>query len=111
MGDAGGVLTQDKGLYHKIYQLHDHGRDTDGEIKCWGRNSRMDNLQAAILNAKLEDYDAVINRRREIASMYNERLQSLEELSLPIAPASLITTMCFKTMKSEQKIVINSRNF
>ena len=88
LGDAGGVLTQDKGLYHKIYQLHDHGRDTDGEIKCWGRNSRMDNLQAAILNAKLEDYDAVINRRREIASMYNERLQSLEELSLPIAPGS-----------------------
>lgn len=86
LGDAGGVLTQDKDLYHKIYQLHDHGRDVDGEIKSWGRNSRMDNLQAAVLNKKLKNYGSVIERRREIASMYNERLNSIDELSLPIAP-------------------------
>ena len=40
LGDAGGVLVNDKDLYHKIYQIHDHGRDTDGEVKRWGRNSR-----------------------------------------------------------------------
>ena len=54
LGDAGGVLVNDKDLYHKIFQLHDHGRDVNGEVKIWGRNSRLDNLQAAILNYKLE---------------------------------------------------------
>ena len=34
-----------------MYQIHDHGRDVDGEVKRWGRNSRLDNIQAAILVA------------------------------------------------------------
>jgi dTDP-4-amino-4,6-dideoxygalactose transaminase len=87
LGDAGAVLVNDKDLYHKIYQIHDHGRDVDGEIMRWGRNSRLDNIQAAILSYKLKTYDNVITRRREVAQMYQERLGSLEELQLPIAPS------------------------
>lgn len=90
LGDAGGVLVNDKGLYHKIYQLHDHGRDTDGEVKRWGRNSRLDNIQAAILSHKLKSYDEVISRRRAVAQMYQDRLGGLEQLNLP-APPSTIT--------------------
>lgn len=86
LGDAGGVLTSDEELYHKIYQLHDHGRDTDGQIKSWGRNSRMDNLQAAILDFKLKTYERVIFRRREIASIYCELLSDIDDLKLPPKP-------------------------
>ena len=86
-GDAGGVLVNDKDLYHQIFQLHDHGRDVDGEVRRWGRNSRLDNVQAAILSYKLKTYDKVIARRREIAQMYQERLGSLEQLQLPEAPS------------------------
>ena len=86
-GDAGGVLVNDKDLYHQIFQLHDHGRDVDGEVKRWGRNSRLDNIQAAILSYKLKTYDNVIARRREVAQMYQERLGSLEELQLPAPPS------------------------
>ena len=86
LGDAGGVLVNDKDLYHKIYQIHDHGRGMDGEVIRWGRNSRLDNIQAAILSFKLKTYDNVIKRRREIAQMYQDRLGSLEELQLPPAP-------------------------
>jgi len=88
LGDAGGVLVNDKDLYHKIYQIHDHGRDVDGEVRRWGRNSRLDNIQAAILSHKLKTYDKVITRRREVAQMYQERLGSLEELQLPAAPSA-----------------------
>ncbi len=88
LGDGGGVLVQDKELYHKIFQYHDHGRDTDDEIKSWGRNSRLDNLQAAILNYRLSKYDEVILRRRELATIYQELLGGLEELELPPAPNS-----------------------
>ena len=88
LGDAGAVLTNDDKLYNKIYQIHDHGRDLDGEVKRWGRNSRLDNLQAAILIYKLKSYSNVIIRRREIALMYQERLNELNELRLPPAPDS-----------------------
>jgi len=86
LGDAGGMLVNDKDLYHKIYQIHDHGRDIDGEVVRWGRNSRLDNIQAAILSFKFKTYDNVIKRRREIAQMYQDRLELLEELQLPPAP-------------------------
>jgi dTDP-4-amino-4,6-dideoxygalactose transaminase len=87
-GDAGTVLVNDKNLYHKIYQLHDHGRDTDGVVKRWGRNSRLDNLQAAILAHKLKIYDQVIERRRTVAQMYQDQLGELDKLQLPPPPSN-----------------------
>lgn len=90
LGDAGGVLVNDSDLYHNIYQIHDHGRDVDGEVKRWGRNSRLDNIQAAILNHKFKSYQDIINRRREVATRYEERLCELSELTLPPAPNSEI---------------------
>jgi len=86
LGDGGGVITNNSGLFDRIYQLHDHGRNVDGEVRSWGRNSRLDNLQAAILNYRLGEYDQVIERRRAIASMYQQLLGDMEELQLPPAP-------------------------
>jgi dTDP-4-amino-4,6-dideoxygalactose transaminase len=86
LGDGGGIVTNNSEIYEKIYQLHDHGRDTSGDIKSWGRNSRLDNLQAAILNKRFARYQEVITRRREIASLYQTHLSELEELDLPPAP-------------------------
>lgn len=88
LGDAGGILVNDKDLYHKMYQIHDHGRDVDGEVKRWGRNSRLDNIQAAILSFKLKTYDKVIKRRREVAKIYQDRLEGINELQLPAAPVT-----------------------
>ena len=86
IGDAGAILTSDEEIYQKCYQIHDHGRDVNGEVLCWGRNSRLDNIQAAILNLKLPGYPNVITKRRQIASIYQEQLGQLEELKLPPAP-------------------------
>ncbi|MAR96229.1 MAG: cell wall biogenesis protein [Candidatus Marinimicrobia bacterium] len=86
LGDAGGVITNDANLFDKIYQLHDHGRNYAGEVKSWGRNSRLDNLHAAILNYKLPEYGKIIKRRREIASLYDSLLNEVEELKLPPPP-------------------------
>lgn len=86
LGDGGAVITNDADIFDKVYQLHDHGRDVEGDVKSWGRNSRLDNLQAAILNHRLKSYDQIIDRRRSIASMYQERLGKLNELQLPPAP-------------------------
>ncbi len=86
LGDGGGVITSSPAVYDKVYQLHDHGRNPDGEIMSWGRNSRLDNLQAAILNHRLKGYSAVIERRRAVAAQYQAQLGDLDELQLPPAP-------------------------
>lgn len=86
LGDGGGVVTSNKDIYEKVFQLHNHGRDSEGRVKSWGRNSRLDNLQAAILNKKFEQYDEVIKRRRAIANIYQENLSGLEQLQLPPSP-------------------------
>ena len=46
-----------------------------GEVIGWGLNSRLDNMQAAILNYKLEQYDKEVARRRQIAQIYQEGLE------------------------------------
>jgi dTDP-4-amino-4,6-dideoxygalactose transaminase len=86
LGDGGCVVTNDPEIHDRVRQLHDHGRRADGEILSWGLNSRLDNLQAAILDFRLSAYPAAIARRREIAALYQARLGHLGELKLPPAP-------------------------
>ena len=88
LGDAGAILCQDETLYEKCYAIHEHGRNKNGEVVCWGRNSRLDNIQAAVLAHKLKNFDGVIQRRREIASLYQNYLGDVEELQLPNAPGA-----------------------
>ncbi len=85
-GDAGAILTNDQALYDKMRFARDHGRNDEGEFISWGYNSRLDNLQAAILNYKLDYYDDEVSRRREIAELYQTGLSSIEQLKLPPAP-------------------------
>jgi dTDP-4-amino-4,6-dideoxygalactose transaminase len=87
-GDGGAVVTNDDQIYERLYQLRDHGRNRLGEVVSWGLNSRLDNVQAAILDFKLRDYEAVITRRRTIAALYSERLSDVTEIVLPPAPDS-----------------------
>jgi dTDP-4-amino-4,6-dideoxygalactose transaminase len=86
LGDGGAVVTNDDAVYDKMLQLHDHGRRADGEVVSWGLNSRLDNLQAAILDSRLASYEGVIERRREIARLYRSRLEHLNEITLPPGP-------------------------
>ncbi len=88
LGDGGAVLTNDDAMHHKMFLLRDHGRDETGEVVTWGLNTRLDNLQAAILDFKLARYDQEIARRREIATQYQQLLGDMQELFLPPAPNS-----------------------
>ena len=87
-GDAGGFVTNDQEMYEQVMLMRDHGRNEDGIFVRWGFNSRLDNLQAAILNYKLGYYQDEITRRREIAAYYQKNLEHLNELLLPPAPDS-----------------------
>ena len=85
-GDGGAFVTNDKEMYEKVKILRDHGRNEDGIFVDWGFNSRLDNLQAAILNYKLSYYDDEVRRRRDIAKLYQNNLTDTKQLLLPPAP-------------------------
>lgn len=87
-GDAGIMTTNDDSLNEKIRFLRDHGQKGKTEIVCYGWNSRLDNIQAAILNVKLKYFPSWIERRREIANIYNKGLSDVSGIKLPPAPDS-----------------------
>lgn len=87
-GDGGAILTNDPAIAEQIGLLRDHGRDREGRVVAWGLNSRLDNLQAAILNHKLTSFAAAVERRRQLAALYDDGLADMGELTLPPAPGS-----------------------
>jgi len=87
-GDGGGVVTDDDDIADRVRSLRNHGRTADGNVREWSLNSRLDNLQAALLNLKLKSYPQEIERRRRIAQMYQDSLSGIEELLLPTGPGA-----------------------
>ena len=85
-GDGGAVFTNDDTAADYLRLLRDHGRAASGDVIAWGYNSRLDNLQAAVLDFKLARYDSAIARRRELAALYDQRLRGLKQLVLPPGP-------------------------
>lgn len=73
-GDAGGLTTNDERLYNYVREARNHFKETNSD---WGINSRLDNLQAAILNVRFPKLDWMLARRKEIAEMYQEGLKAL----------------------------------
>lgn len=83
VGDAGAIVTTDAELAERLRMLRDHGRTDAGEVRSWGRNSRLDNLQAAVLLVQLQHYDTDVRRRRDIAARYLDELGGVSSLRLP----------------------------
>ena len=87
-GDGGGIVTNDDDIAEKIFLMRDHGRNKDGNVVAWGTNCRLDNLQAALLNLKFKTFKKDIERRREIARIYDKTLDGIDEIKLPPSPDS-----------------------
>ncbi len=88
-GDAGAIVTNDAALAEKVRMLRHGGQRHTYEHELPGVNSRLDELQAAILRVKLRHLDAWNERRRVLAARYNAGLAECEGLTLPLAPADV----------------------
>jgi dTDP-4-amino-4,6-dideoxygalactose transaminase len=86
-GDGGLLFTDDDDMYEKLYEMRDHGRNRNGDVVRWGVNSRLDNIQAAVLSVKLKHYQKDIDKRRSLAAIYHERLKGIEYVNLPPGPS------------------------
>jgi len=76
-GDGGVVLTNDDGLAQTIRLLRAHGQAEKYDHKIYGWNSRLDELQAAVLRSKLPTLDQDNERRRQIAERYTQHFRRL----------------------------------
>ena len=76
-GDAGAVVSNNKVLIDKVKQLRDHGRgSTKNEYDLLGTNDRLDGLQAAVLNVKLQYLNEWILKRNNLANIYDNKLKN-----------------------------------
>ncbi|MBR5657007.1 MAG: DegT/DnrJ/EryC1/StrS family aminotransferase [Prevotella sp.] len=83
-GDAGAVTTDDDALADMIRSLGNYGSSRKYVFDYCGRNSRMDELQAAVLKVKLRHIDEDNLHRQAIAHRYIEALQHIEGITLPL---------------------------
>ena len=84
LGDGGAITTDDDRLTEDLRALRNYGSDRKNEHRLLGCNSRLDELQAAVLYAELRYLDEDNTRRREIASVYLREIRN-GKIVLPIA--------------------------
>jgi len=82
-GDGGAICTDDDDLAEKLKMIANHGQKTRYYHELVGCNSRLDALQAAILNIKLPLLDQYISARRKVADFYDEAFAGNENITTP----------------------------
>jgi dTDP-4-amino-4,6-dideoxygalactose transaminase len=87
LGDAGAITTNSADLAQQIRLLRNYGSEQKNQHELLGYNSRLDELQAAVLHVKLRHLAAWTQQRRQLAAWYTEQLSGLPGLRLPAPPA------------------------
>jgi UDP-2-acetamido-2-deoxy-ribo-hexuluronate aminotransferase len=82
-GDGGAIVTNDDALAEKLKMIANHGQKTRYYHEIVGCNSRLDALQAAILNIKLPLLDGYIDQRRKAADYYDNAFAGNDKITIP----------------------------
>ncbi len=83
MGDGGAIFTNHEALADKSRMIASHGQSKKYHFSRIGVNSRLDSIQAAILDVKLKYLNNYIRQRQELANYYTQELSSIDQLQLP----------------------------
>lgn len=82
-GDGGALMTNDDTLAQKMRMIANHGQEKKYYHKVLGCNSRLDTIQAAILNIKLRHLDEYSAARNKMAAYYDAAFSTINELEVP----------------------------
>uniref|UniRef100_UPI001C21E7F7 DegT/DnrJ/EryC1/StrS family aminotransferase n=1 Tax=Acinetobacter sp. BY484 TaxID=2820674 RepID=UPI001C21E7F7 len=92
LGDAGAITTNDAELAHMLKAIRNYGSHEKYKNLVMGVNSRLDEIQAAILNLKLQFLDQETQHRRQIADLYLKEIQN-PAITLPLQNINTTTDM------------------
>ena len=82
-GDGGAIFTDDDDLAEKLRMIANHGQKVKYHHSVIGCNSRLDTIQAVVLNAKLPHLDEYCSARKKAADYYSANLKSVEGIVVP----------------------------
>ena len=82
-GDGGALCTNDKALADKMTMIANHGQSARYYHDVVGCNSRLDSIQAAVLNIKLKKLDEYNSARQSVAKYYSDAFTSVKEITTP----------------------------
>jgi dTDP-4-amino-4,6-dideoxygalactose transaminase len=82
-GDGGAVYSRHEDLFMKMKQIANHGQEKKYHYDSIGINSRLDSIQAALLNIKLGHLDAYIDARNRAAEFYDDAFAGLDSVQSP----------------------------
>jgi dTDP-4-amino-4,6-dideoxygalactose transaminase len=82
-GDGGAIVTNSKEIYENCKMLRNYGQKNRYVHEIKGLNSRLDEVQAAILNLKLKHLDSFVEKRNILAALYSENLKNIKQIKLP----------------------------
>lgn len=82
-GDGGAVMTNNDTLAKDIRMIANHGQSTRYYYELVGINSRLDTIQASILDVKLKYLDNFIAARQKAADFYDEQLKDIQHIQIP----------------------------
>lgn len=101
-GDGGAMMTQDVDLAAKLRSICKHGSIEKYHHVCLGLNSRLDALQAAVLQVKLHHLDEFIANRKAAARFYFEALKNVDWIELPDNKENTVHTFHQFTIKVKE---------
>lgn len=82
-GDGGALLTNDETLAQRVHMIANHGQRQKYHHESIGVNSRLDTVQAAVLNVKIKYLKEYAEARQSVASRYDSKLANVDGLSIP----------------------------
>jgi len=98
-GDGGALTTNNDELASKMRMIANHGQEVKYFHKVLGCNSRLDTIQAAILNVKLKKLNNYVNSRNKMANYYDENLSNSSKIQIPVRQKNSIHVFHQYTLK------------
>lgn len=110
LGDGGAIITNNDDLNEYARSVRDHGRGEGLEAVNWGRNSRLDSLNARVVLERLSNLEDLLNKRRKLASIYDHLLEPLVKKEIIKLPPKFSTNSSSMSTYQNYEIQVKKRD-
>jgi dTDP-4-amino-4,6-dideoxygalactose transaminase len=108
LGDGGAVTTNDDAIAQFVTQYRNYGFERKNYCEVEGVNSRLDELQASVLNIKLKYLEQWNEERRKLANHYIERLQRVGDIKLIVPPEEALPVYHLFVIRSTKRDILRA---